>query len=69
MINRRTYAQHRKLLRKRLMAGVRAYLIERPSALNRTRAALEPTRGLMLLFRDFTYCTDFSFLILVVLGF
>jgi hypothetical protein len=44
-------------------------LIERPPALDRTHAAIDRTQGLILFFRTFTYCTDFSFLVLVVLGF
>jgi hypothetical protein len=48
---------------------VRVHLIERPSVLDRIRAALERKRCFKLFFRKFTYCTDFSFLVLVVLGF
>jgi hypothetical protein len=44
-------------------------LIERPPALDRTCAAINRKRGLMLFFSAFTYCTDFSFLVLVVLWF
>jgi uncharacterized membrane protein len=44
-------------------------LIERPPAVDRTCAAIDRTRGLMFIFRAFTYYTDFSFLVLVVLGF
>jgi hypothetical protein len=44
-------------------------LIERPPALDRTSAAINRTWGLMLFFLAFTYYSDFSFLVLVVLGF
>ena len=63
MIDRRTCTQTSKATKEATNGRVRAHLIERPFALDRTRAALKRTQGLMLLFCDFTYCIDFSFLV------
>ena len=51
----RTCTQTSKATEEATNGRVRAHLIERPYALDRTRAAIDRTRGLMLLFLRFIY--------------
>ena len=53
--DRITCAQTSKATEEATDGKVRAHLIERPYALDRTRAAINRTQGLMLLFPCFIY--------------